>query len=246
MTFHSSLAFMQILGLSITALEIAKLATAGISISGLSSVLESALSIASKAKEIEDTRDDCRALAERAATLVMAVYQQLKNGSGDTSVKEHVTRLLHDLLDIESLMDRRLRAGRRELILFALKHGKIAKEVKTLAAKLEDSYCAFMIQAALAVDQNMDALMSGNIHVLRNIDDSARVGEVVLGEIRVIRADLSDLADRVRGSATFDGNSPSSTRTSQVMQIRSMKTSTPSSGQLLSHGLGASPATARL
>lgn len=52
----------------------------------------------------------------------------------------------------------------------------------------------------------MNTLTSGNIRMMRHIDDSARVGEVVLGETRVIRTDLSDLAHRVGGSATFDGD----------------------------------------
>lgn len=95
----------------------------------------------------------------------MAIYQQLKNGNGETAAKEHVTMFLgyvfahstsvrrldltrsdtSNLLDIESLMARRLRIGKRERILLALKCGKIAKEVKTLTAKLEESYRNFMV-----------------------------------------------------------------------------------------------------
>ncbi|OJT14933.1 hypothetical protein TRAPUB_8503 [Trametes pubescens] len=85
---------MNLLESSVTALEIAKLAAAGIPIPGFSTAVECALSIAKKAKEIEDTRDDCRALSERAATLVLAVYQQLKDRSSDTGVKDHVTTFL--------------------------------------------------------------------------------------------------------------------------------------------------------
>ncbi|KAL1939152.1 hypothetical protein VTO73DRAFT_10193 [Trametes versicolor] len=197
---------MQILEISIDALELAKQAAAGLPFPGLSLAIESALSMAKKAREIEDTRDECRALAERAATFVLTVYQQLKHGSGETAGKEHVTTFLHNLLDIENLMVRRLRAGRVQRILFALKRGKIAKEVKTLTAKLEESYRIFMIQSTLAIDQSMNTLTSGNIRMMRHIDDSARVGEVLLGETRVIRTDLSDLAYHVGGSATFDGD----------------------------------------
>ncbi|KAL1939146.1 hypothetical protein VTO73DRAFT_10187 [Trametes versicolor] len=95
---------------------------------------------------------------------------------------------------------------KRERILFALKHGKISKEVKTLTTKLEDSFHAFMIQTALNSEQSMNTLTSGNIRMLQHIDDAARVGEVVLGETGVIRRGLSDLALRIGGSATFDGN----------------------------------------
>ncbi|EIW51842.1 uncharacterized protein TRAVEDRAFT_54266 [Trametes versicolor FP-101664 SS1] len=201
---------MKLLDASIKALEIAKLATAEIPIPGLSSALECALSIAKKAKfiqEIEDTQDDCRALAERAATIILATYQQLQTGSGsDTGVKEHVTALLQHLQDIENLIDRCLRRGKRKRLLLMVKHRKIADEVKTLTMKLEDSFRTFMIQAALSIDQSMDTLTSGNLRMLQHIDDSARVGEVVLGDTRAIRTGLSNLAYRVEGNASFDGN----------------------------------------
>ncbi|OJT14945.1 hypothetical protein TRAPUB_8515 [Trametes pubescens] len=197
---------MELLETSIKALEIAKLVTAQIPVPGLSTAVECALSIAKKAKDIKDTRDDCRALAERVATLVVAVYQQLKHGSSDTEVKEHVETFLQNLQAIENLMDRRLRPRKRDRLLFALKRGKIADEVKTLTTKLEDCFRSFMIQTALAINQDMNTLRSGNVRMLQYIDDSARVGEVVLGDTRVIRTGLSDLAQRVRGSATFDGN----------------------------------------
>lgn len=48
-------------------------------------------------------------------------------------------------------MNRRLRARKRERILFALKHGKIAKEVKMLTTKLEDSFRAFMVDTERSV-----------------------------------------------------------------------------------------------
>ncbi|EIW51863.1 uncharacterized protein TRAVEDRAFT_54282 [Trametes versicolor FP-101664 SS1] len=202
---------MLILEGSIKALELAKLVTTGLPFPGLNVILDIALSIAKKAKlevvqEIEDTRDDCRALAERAASHALAVCQQLKDGSGETAEKEHVTAFQHNLQDIENWMARRLRTLRkRDRILLPFRHGKVAKEVKTLTAKLEESYRIFMIQSALSVDQSMNTLKTGNIRMMRHIDDSARVGEVVLGETRVIRTGLSALADRVGGNLIFDG-----------------------------------------
>lgn len=52
----------------------------------------------------------------------------------------------------------------------------------------------------------MSTLTNGNLRILQHIDDSVRVGEIVIGDTREIRTCLSDLARRVRGSATFDGN----------------------------------------
>lgn len=52
----------------------------------------------------------------------------------------------------------------------------------------------------------MNMLTSGHIRMLQHIDDSARIGEVVLGDFRDIRTGLSDLAHRVGESATFNGN----------------------------------------
>ncbi|KAL1945645.1 hypothetical protein VTO73DRAFT_1647 [Trametes versicolor] len=181
---------MELLETSVKALEIVKLVTAEIPIPGLSTAVECALSIAKKAKEIKDTREDCRALAERAAALVIALYQQLKNGSSDMGAQVYITAFLQ----------------KRDRVLFALKRGQIADEIKTLTAKLEDSFRVFMIQAALAINQDMNTLTNGNLRMLQHIDDSARVGEVVLTDTREIRTGLSDLAHRVGGSAAFDGN----------------------------------------
>lgn len=52
----------------------------------------------------------------------------------------------------------------------------------------------------------MGTLTSGNLRMQQHIDDSARVGDAVLGETRVIRTEISDLEHRVRGSVTFDGD----------------------------------------
>ncbi|KAL1939171.1 hypothetical protein VTO73DRAFT_10212 [Trametes versicolor] len=194
---------MKFLDVSITALELAKPVTAEIPIPGLNTAVECALSIAKKAKEIKDTRDDCRALAERAATSVLAIYQQLKNGGGGMEAEDHVTTFLQNLLDIESLMARRLRAGKRDRILLALNCGTISKEVKTLTTKLEDSHRNFMIQAALSIQ---DTLASGNVRMLQYMDDSARVGGIVVRDTREIRDGITHLTQHVSGSATFDGN----------------------------------------
>lgn len=51
-----------------------------------------------------------------------------------------------NLQAIENLMDRRLRPRKRDRVLFALKRGQIADEIKTLTAKLEDSFRVFMVQ----------------------------------------------------------------------------------------------------
>ncbi|EIW51878.1 uncharacterized protein TRAVEDRAFT_54298 [Trametes versicolor FP-101664 SS1] len=197
---------MELLETSIKALEIANLAADKIPIPGLSTAVSCALSIAKKAKDIKDTRDDCRALAKRAADFVLAVYQQLKNGSSDTGLKEYVTMFLRNLQDIESLMDRRLRPRMRDRIRFVLSRDEIADQVEVLTTRLNDSFGIFMMRAALTIDDSMNTLTSGNLRLMQHIDDSARVGDAVLGETRVIRTDISDLAHRVGGNVTFDGD----------------------------------------
>lgn len=53
---------------------------------------------------------------------------------------------ISNLLDIENLMARRLRAKKRDRFWLALNCGKIAQEVKTLTTKLEDSHRNFLVQ----------------------------------------------------------------------------------------------------
>ncbi|KAL1939167.1 hypothetical protein VTO73DRAFT_10208 [Trametes versicolor] len=181
---------MELLETSIKALEIANLAADKIPIPGLSTAVGCALSIAKKAKDIKDTRDDCRALAKRVADFVLAVYQQLKNGSSDTGLKEYVTMFLLT----------------RDRIRFVFSRDKIADEVKVLTMRLEDSFRMFMMRAALTIDDSMNTLTSGNLRLMQHIDDSARVVEIVVRDTGEIRTGLSDLTQRVRGSAAFDGN----------------------------------------
>lgn len=52
----------------------------------------------------------------------------------------------------------------------------------------------------------MHTLTSGNIRVMKHIDDSEYVADAILGETRGIRTDISDLAHRVGGSVMFDGD----------------------------------------
>lgn len=62
------------------------------------------------------------------------------------------------------------------------------------------------MRAALTIDDSMNTLTSGNLRLMQHIDDSARVGEIVVRDTGEIRTGLSDLTQRVRGSAAFDGN----------------------------------------
>lgn len=56
------------------------------------------------------------------------------------------------------------------------------------------------------MDESMNTLTNGNLRILQRMDDSVRVGENIIGDTRELRTSLSNLARRVRGSATFDGN----------------------------------------
>lgn len=49
-------------------------------------------------------------------------------------------------------------------------------------------------------------LVSANVRVLQHVEDSARVGEIVVEETRGIRVDMSELAQRLSGAIMFDGS----------------------------------------
>lgn len=62
------------------------------------------------------------------------------------------------------------------------------------------------IQTGLDIDQKIDVLVSANVRVLQHVEDSARVGEIVVEETRGIRVDMSELAQRLSGAIMFDGS----------------------------------------
>ncbi|EIW51885.1 uncharacterized protein TRAVEDRAFT_54304 [Trametes versicolor FP-101664 SS1] len=192
-------------------LRIAKEVSCEIPIPGLSTVLALTVSILEKAKEVKDTREGCRSLAKRAARFSLGVYDQLKEcdtDAGSIGTRERVTRLLCNLQDIENLMER---SRKKRLLGFLGRHRDIAAEVYRLRDDLEDTIKLFMarnhqIQTGLDIDQKIDVLVNANVRVLQHVEDSARVGEIVVEETRGIRVDMSKLAQHLSGASMFDGS----------------------------------------
>ncbi|EIW51881.1 uncharacterized protein TRAVEDRAFT_54300 [Trametes versicolor FP-101664 SS1] len=187
-------------------LRVAKEVSAGIPFPGLSAALKIALTIAEKAKEIEDIRDECRLLAERAAYFSLRVYDQMKQSGRDSApsitAEEHIELLLCTLRDIESLMKRRRKI---RALSFLWRHMDIAEEVRKLSIQLEDAIRLFVMQTGVETQQRLNALASSNTRLLQHVEDSARVGDIPIGETRNIRSGVLDLAQRISGGATFDG-----------------------------------------
>ncbi|KAL1939176.1 hypothetical protein VTO73DRAFT_10217 [Trametes versicolor] len=192
-------------------LRIAKEVSCEIPIPGLSTALALTVSILEKAKEVKDTREGCRSLAKRAARFSLGVYDQLKErdtDAGSIGTRERVTRLLCNLQDIENLMER---SRKKRLLGFLGRHRDIAAEVYRLRDDLEDTIKLFMarnyqIQTGLDIDQKIDVLVNANVRVLQHVEDSARVGEIVVEETRGIRVDMSKLAQHLSGASMFDGS----------------------------------------
>ncbi|EIW55784.1 uncharacterized protein TRAVEDRAFT_73572 [Trametes versicolor FP-101664 SS1] len=187
-------------------LRIAKEVSTELPVPGLSTALEIAVNIAEQAKEVKDTRDGCRSLAERATYFAWGVYDQLKHCDVDTqsiSTKEHVQLLLCMLCEIEGLMKRR---RRMRALTFLRRHADVAQDVQKLNIQLEDAIKLFTMQTGIDIEQKMDVLLSTNVRLLQHVEDSARVGDALLWEARDIRIGVCDLAQRLHGSATYEGN----------------------------------------
>ncbi|EIW51868.1 uncharacterized protein TRAVEDRAFT_54289 [Trametes versicolor FP-101664 SS1] len=162
-------------------LRVAQEVSAGIPIPGLSAALKIALNIAEKAKEIKDIRDECRSLAERAAYFSLGVYDQMKQCGGSDSAPS-------------------IAAGKRiELLLWYA-------DLRPFAlCFLEDAIRLFVMQTGVETEQRLNALASYKTRLLQHVEDSARVGDILIGETRSIRTGVLDLAQRINGGATFDG-----------------------------------------
>ncbi|KAL1950399.1 hypothetical protein VTO73DRAFT_5523 [Trametes versicolor] len=186
-------------------LRVAKYVSAEIPVPGLSAALEVACSIAQKAKDIKESHDACRSLAERAASFSLGVYNQLKDCVTDSQsigTQEHVALLLCTLCDIESVMKRR---HEKRALGVSLRHTDIAEEVRRLATQLDDAIRMFMMRTNIGIMHGMDTLMSANGRLLQHVQDSARVGDVLISETRSIRIGVLDLAQRLSNNATYDG-----------------------------------------
>lgn len=61
------------------------------------------------------------------------------------------------------------------------------------------------MQTGVETEQRLYALASSNTRLLQHVEDSARVGDILIGETRSIRTGGLDLAQRISGGATFDG-----------------------------------------
>lgn len=66
------------------------------------------------------------------------------------------------------------------------------------------------MQTGVETEQRLTALASSNTRQLQHVEDSARVGDIPIGETRNIRSGVLDLAQRINGGATFDGRVRSS------------------------------------
>ncbi|KAI0372231.1 hypothetical protein BV20DRAFT_1050981 [Pilatotrama ljubarskyi] len=189
---------------AIDLLRVAKLVAAEVPVPGLSTALETALSIAESAKNVKDTRDGCKALAERAASLSLGIYDALKKRPWGTeaapiSTQEHVVTLLCALQDIENLMWRR---QKRRWLSLVLKQDAIADEVKRLTTKLDDAVKLFTVQAALEVGEGMNILTN---RVLQHAENSERLGDALLKSSKDVNTNVTDLLHRVTLTATHDG-----------------------------------------
>lgn len=106
---------------------------------------------------------------------------------------------------------------------FLRRYTDIAEEVGQLAKQLDDANKLFMvglamtcaaivlttscaqIQTGVDIMLRMDTLLSTNGRLLQHVEDSARVGDVLISETRCIRIGVLDIAQRLSNNATFDG-----------------------------------------
>lgn len=63
----------------------------------------------------------------------------------------------------------------------------------------------YQMQTGIDIMHRMDTLMSTNGRLLQHVEDSARVGDVLISETRNIRIGVLDLAQRLSNNATHDG-----------------------------------------
>ncbi|KAI0832935.1 hypothetical protein BC628DRAFT_1415161 [Trametes gibbosa] len=169
-----------------------------VSVPGLAPALEVALKLAEAAQETKDAKDGCRALAERAARLLLGIYEQLRRRAPDVGLScenEHIEDLISALGAIEALMRRR---GKMGVVRAFLHRDDLISEAKRLGMQLDDAFMLFSAQDSIANRQDLKQITNTVIRLDQRTENEERRGEIMLKQ-------LSDLTQRVAMSTVeFD------------------------------------------
>ncbi|KAI0697301.1 hypothetical protein C8T65DRAFT_582800 [Cerioporus squamosus] len=189
----------------IRALRLAEAATESLSVPGLTNAVKVALKLAEMAKEIKDTKDGMRSLAEHAARTTQAIYDTVRSFEGPIDISrtdERLDGLLSTLQKIEDVMSR----PRKKNWLSVLRHMNDYKaELAELEKELDQALKAFHVQGSIITDYQLSNVRRTQVELLGRAEDAQRVDSELLRRVRDTETHVNKLIDQGANSATHDG-----------------------------------------
>ncbi|KAI0771069.1 hypothetical protein BD413DRAFT_476745 [Trametes elegans] len=208
----------------IAGLSGAKKLAEAIPVPGVKAAISMALSAAELVREVQDTRDGCKTLAERAAQHTLGIYDELAR-CGIAVDGGHATHCVKQLLGalegIKLLMQRRQKMGK---FILTLKKHKISKEVEKLAEQLDDALqlfqvrpvpefhlCLMIARPCSRIPVFFDAQSQTLIRINHELAGSSETraadterSENIFAEVRAIGGTLTTLAGRLESVVEVD------------------------------------------
>ncbi|KAL1952425.1 hypothetical protein VTO73DRAFT_1574 [Trametes versicolor] len=132
-------------------------------IPGVGEVIKVASAIAQKVEDIQDARDACRELGQRAIGITLKICQQLRAHKNNQAVTDNLNAFRRTLQAIQEVMNRRLAKGLKNTLKFMANTGKIAKKTRKLEGKLDDA------MRLLGIELSLD-----HSNALQNLETMAR------------------------------------------------------------------------
>ncbi|KAI0636378.1 hypothetical protein C8Q77DRAFT_1092419 [Trametes polyzona] len=156
----------------VTVLEGLENVAGAIPIPALSKAVGLALNIAKLVKEVKETKEECQALANRAAEKVADIYDELKDcGTAVDGTQESLENLLLVLRDIQGMMERR----RKKSFVKSLRHLESNKAtIKELTTRLQDSIDTFQLRNTIRANHRMSELQEMTDRILLEAQESRR------------------------------------------------------------------------
>ncbi|TFK82508.1 hypothetical protein K466DRAFT_500181 [Polyporus arcularius HHB13444] len=189
----------------ICALRLAEAATESLSVPGLTNAVKVALRLAEMAKEIKDTKDDMRSLAEHAARTTQAIFDTIRSFEGPIDVSrtdERLDGLLSTLQRVEDVMSR---TGKKRWISVILHKNDYKAELAKLEKELDQALEIFHVQGSISTDNQLSSVRHTQVELLHRADDAQRVDSELLRHAHDTHTHLVKLSDQAAGNATHDG-----------------------------------------
>ncbi|KAI9065056.1 hypothetical protein FKP32DRAFT_1590950 [Trametes sanguinea] len=157
-----------------------------------------ALKLAELVQDVKDTKEECRALADRAVTYTLAIYDALKGCElaldGEKKGAD-VQQLLGVLTRIQQKMERREKKdkGWKGFVKMIPRLLGVKAELKELSTELDRALELFHLQRDVLEIERGNVLARVLLHLQQHSQDSAHAHDTIIKEVRLNRTIMQEL-----------------------------------------------------